>query len=333
MAQSPALPVVQVISLGGTIAAAGRAGGGVRPELTADDLVAAVPELGEVAAVRARSLRQLPSPDLGLADVAELAGVVDKCLADGACGVVVTQGTDTLEEVAYGLDCLLGAEEPVVVTGAMRHPGLAGADGPANLAAAVRVAAAPGSRGLGCLVVANDEVHAAAQVRKTHATSPATFRSPSTGPLGWLSEGRLHLAARPFRRLAPLPRPSTFPPVALVTVAMGDDGRLLGSLASLGYRGVVLEAMGGGHVPSAMVEPLAGLARSMPVVLASRTGAGAVLRETYAFPGSEEDLLGRGLISAGALDGLKARILLSILLGSGTSGAELASNFADRSVP
>jgi L-asparaginase len=116
-------------------------------------------------------------------------------------------------------------------------------------------------------------------------------------------------------------------PVALYTVGLGDDGRLLEKVEQLGYEGLVIEALGGGHVPSHMAEHLGSLATKMPVVLASRTGGGEVLRNTYGFPGSETDLLGRGLISAGMLDGPKARLYLSLLLRSGAEKQEMTLAF------
>ncbi len=127
--------------------------------------------------------------------------------------------------------------------------------------------------------------------------------------------------------------PEAIPPVALLKVALGDDGRLLPAITSVGYRGLIVEATGGGHVPGAMVEPLADLARQIPVVLTSRTGAGEVLRGTYGFPGSETDLLGRGLIHAGMLDGPKARILLALLLGSDAPRETIEAAFATIGVP
>ena len=323
-------PRVAVISLGGTIASSATPGvSGVTPRLDATDLVSGVGNVGEIASIDARAFRLVPSSDLSLSDVTALVGEIHARLDEGAQGVVVTQGTDTLEEVAFALDLLVGRDEPIVVTGAMRHASDAGADGPANLLDAIRVAASPAARGLGALVVFNGEIHAARYVRKTHATSTATFRSSSLGPLGWVSEGRVRLGFSLPRwpaLLVPVQPPA---PVALVAASLGDSLALLDHVRAAGYRGVVVEGLGGGHVPSRALERLEELAREMPVVLASRTGAGETLTGTYRFAGSEMDLLSRGLVGAGALDARKARILLSVLLGSTTSIDECRRVFVD----
>jgi len=315
------LPRVAVFSLGGTIASTAArdgASGGVTPQLGARELVDAVPQLEDVAHLETVAFRQTASGDLTFADLVALAAEVDRRFADGAVGVVVTQGTDTIEETSFALDLLVGGDRPVVVTGAMRNPTLAGPDGPANLLAAVQVAAAPEASGLGTLVVFNDEVHAARYVRKTHTSSPATFRSMTVGPLGWAVEGRPRIAFRvpPLVGLPAGPG-GDVPSVALLTSVLGDDARLVTQIEPLGYAGLVVEAFGGGHVPAHVVPALADLATRVPVVLASRTGGGEALRSTYGFPGSERDLLARGLVPAGFLDGRKARVLLSLLLAAG----------------
>ena len=202
-----------------------------------------------------------------------------------------------------------------MVTGAMRNPTLAGPDGPANLLAAVRVAASREAAGLGALVVFNDEIHAARFVRKTHTSSPATFHSPSAGPLAWIAEGRPRFTFRlPAHEGTPSSTGGEVPAVALLKVTLGDDSRLIEQIETLGYVGLVVEGFGGGRVPARVAPALGDLATRIPVVLASRTGSGEALHETYGFAGSEWDLLSRGLISADVLDGLKARILLSQLL-------------------
>ena len=324
-----ALPKVAVLSLGGTISSTQTEGGsGVTPTLTGEALVEDVPEISGIAEVRATSLRQVPGSEVSLEDLIELSGEIKNRIEEGAVGVVVTQGTDSIEETSFVLDLLVGGDAPVVVTGAMRHPSLPGADGPANLLAAVQVAASDVVRGAGAVVVLNEEIHAARFVQKTHTSNPATFRSPLAGPIGYVSEGNVRVVTRPAgRQHLDLPAQAQDYPVALYKVGLGDDGRLLAHVGSSGYEGLVIEAMGGSHVPSVMAEPLGSLAGEMPVVLASRTGGGEALRNTYGFTGSETDLLSRGLISAGMFDGLKARLYLSLLLRSGTPREGLPAAF------
>ncbi|RYF63531.1 MAG: asparaginase, partial [Comamonadaceae bacterium] len=164
-------PRVLVLTLGGTISMTPAAGGGLRPELSADALLQAVPGLAEVAEVAAESHLAKPGASLSFDDLAGTAARIRAAFGQGVEGVVVVQGTDTIEDTAFVLDLLAAGPGPVVVTGAMRPPGAAGADGPANLLAAVRVAASPEARGCGVLVVLNDELHAARLAQKTHTNA------------------------------------------------------------------------------------------------------------------------------------------------------------------
>jgi L-asparaginase len=325
---TPAHRVV-VFGLGGTIAMSTSDAGGVVPALSADQLVAAVPGLAESGiAVDVEDFRRVPGASLTFDDLTALSSAIDQKLAAGADGVVITQGTDTIEETAYLLDLTHTRSEPIVVTGAMRNPTLAGADGPANLLAAVQTAASPDARDLGTLVVFADEIHAAARVRKTHSTSGYTFVSTNGGPLGYVVEGEPRVLNRPSSRTT-VPAAAEFRPVevGLVTMVLGDTGTLLEAAADR-LDGLIVAGFGVGHVPNRVVDTLTQLAAQMPVVLASRTGAGSVLSRTYAFPGSESDLLNRGLISAGFLDPLKARILLHHLLATGHDLAGIRAVFA-----
>lgn len=320
---------IAVVSLGGTIASTSDDATmhGVTPQLSGDDLVAAAPVLRDIVDIETIEFRKVPSGDLTLSDMVELARGIEGLVASGVDGVVVTQGTDTMEETSFALDLLVGCSQPVVVTGAMRNPTTLGADGLANLVASVRVAASTHARDLGTLVVFNDEVHAARFIRKTHTSSTATFHSPNCGPLGWIIEDRVRVVAR-VSRLAPLARTlqGEVPAVALFTMSLGDDARLLARVREVGYAGVVIEGFGGGHVRAASVSVIEQLASSLPVVLASRTGSGELLESTYGFAGSERDVLSRGVLSAGPLDGRKARVLLSLVLATAQLD-EVASNF------
>ncbi|WKX71608.1 asparaginase [Streptomyces sp. XD-27] len=197
---------VALFTLGGTIAMAGverggqEAGGPVVARLTGADLTAGVPGLAELGTpLEVRDAHAVPGAGLTTEQVLTVVRDASRAVAEGATGVVVTQGTDTLEETAYLVDLVWPHEEPFVLTGAMRNPTLAGPDGPANLLAAARVAAAAEARGLGALVVFNDEIHAARWVRKTHSTSTATFASPNAGPIGHVIEGRVRVLVRPPR--------------------------------------------------------------------------------------------------------------------------------------
>ncbi len=318
-------PRILVLSLGGTITMTPGAGPGLNPTLGAAELVAAVPGLDAVAEVVAESPARVASPSL---TPEVLAACARRIAAFEGAGAVVVQGTDTIEESAFLLDLLHADDRPVVVTGAMRGAAAAGADGPANILAAVAVAADPAARGLGALAVLNDEVHAARFVRKGHTALPSAFASPNGGPVGVVAEGRLRLLSRVARGpLLPIPD-GALPQVALLGWGMGEDGRMLGALPSLGYRGAVLEGMGAGHVPAVAVDAVAALARSMPVVLASRCWAGPVFTATYGYPGAEMDLLGRGLIPAGLLPAAKARLLLALCLATGQDPAAAFSRVA-----
>ncbi|MCD0481755.1 asparaginase [Streptacidiphilus sp. ASG 303] len=322
---------VALFTLGGTIAMAGHAGGRVR-RLTGAQLTAAVPGLADLGAPPdVHDTRAVPSADLTFRQILDLVGEASRAVEAGAPGVVVTQGTDTLEETAFLADLVWPHAEPLVLTGAMRNPTLAGPDGPANLLAAARTALAPEARGLGALVVLNDEVHAARRVRKARSTGTAAFASPDTGPVGHVVEDRVRILARPPRR-APLPVPADpaaldAARVALYTAALDDDGALLADLPRT-HRGLVVAGFGAGHVPSALAPVLGALAERVPVVLTSRTGGGSVLRNTYGAVGSETDLRRRGLVDGGFLDPYKARVLLRLLLAAGADRAAVTEAFA-----
>lgn len=318
---------VALFTLGGTIAMAGGDGGAV-VRLSGRDLVAGLGRRG--VEVDVRDLRAVPGGDLSFLDILDVVDAADEAVAKGACGIVLTQGTDTLEETAFLIDALWARDAPFVITGAMRNPTLPGPDGPANVLAACVVAAAASARCRGALVVFNDEIHAARHVRKSHSMSTATFACPDLGPIGHVVEG----AAR-FLAELPRPRPVTgvsrtdlaTTRIALYTTTLDDDGVLLNGIADT-HHGLVVAAFGVGHVPGALAPVLGELVAAMPIVLTSRTGAGPVLADTYGAIGSERDLRRRGLIGGGFLHPYKARVLLRLLVAAGASRDEIADRFA-----
>jgi L-asparaginase len=321
-------PKVAVFSLGGTIAMSGDGTGGVVPALSGAQLLAAVPDLDRAGIeIEVHDVTNVPGASVAFEDVIAVSRAIRERIADGVDGAVVTQGTDTIEETSYLLDLLHDHEAPVIVTGAMRNPTLAGDDGPANLLAAVQTAASASARGLGCVVVFGDQIHAARYVRKAHSTSITAFASPSAGPVGQVVEGDPRVLTRPAGRFTvKAPAEPVTARVAVVPMSLDDDGQIVRALDGQ-VDGLVVAAFGAGHVPAALVGPLEALAARVPVVLASRTGAGPVLRRMYGFAGSESDLLDRGLIGAGFLDPYKSRVLLRLLLATGAGPGEITAAF------
>lgn len=294
------------------------AGKGVTPALGASSIAAALPGLEQLASVRAQTLAIKPSASLTFDDVIAVASCAREAVDGGAIGAVVTQGTDTLEETSYLLDLVWDRDAPLVVTGAMRSSAHPGADGPANLLGAVLAAISDECRELGCIVAMNDQIHAAREIQKRHSSSPAAFASPNAGPIGYVSERSVRIVAVPKAPRLLLPSvPSEVANVALVEIGFDDDGALLSHCANGHFDGVVVAALGVGHLPTIASARAIEAAARMPVILASRTGAGDVFSATYDFEGSESHLLASGLISAGSLAPRKARVLLTMLLRAG----------------
>jgi len=297
-------PKIHILALGGTIATRPDASGAMQMGLGADDLVAAVPLLAKVADVHAETVSRVGSHSLSFDQIHALAAKIRALKADG---VVVTQGTDTLEETSFLLDLLLDLNVPVIVTAAMRNPALTSPDGPGNLLAAVRVASDPWVRrhakALGVMVVMLDEVYAAADVLKVHGTRLNAFVSPQTGPLAALVEDRI----------VPLSLPARDAMVA----AHARLGTADGKAAPVALFWMSIDESAG----------LIGLAQAMPTVVASRTGGGPMLRQTYGGPSSEIALRKAGLIWGGRLHPLKARMLLETCLRAGLERAAITELF------
>jgi L-asparaginase len=313
-------PVI-VLAAGGTIAMAGD--GPVVPSLDAEGLVAAVPGLSVEAA---RTVSSAPGVGLSLADALEVARAACSEAAAGR-GVVVTHGTDTLEETAFLCDLLYDGEAPIVFTGAMRPASAPGADGPANLLDAAAAARSAAAGGLGVLVCFAGELHAARDVRKADSTSVAAFRSPRLGPLGHVLEDRVAIGRRVGRRRAIAPR-ALDAAVHIVPAALGADGSLVRAAVAAGADGLVAVVLGAGHTPPAFLSALEEAASQVPVVATVRPERGAILHATYGFEGSERDLRSGRALCAGALTPAAARMKLLACLGAVLAGEALAEAFA-----
>ena len=313
--QSPSLPRVHLIGTGGTIS------GGAAGPLDAEALRAALPGLAEVAEVTTEDFSRIGSSRMHPELQFRLAERVREVFAarPELSGVVVTHGTDSLEETAFLLDLVLPAGRPVVFAAAQRAPRHPDTDGPRNLLDAIRVAASERFRGFGVLVVLNGQVHAAREVEKTHSIALHAFASPASGPVGAVDEGRLLLFAEPRRRVF-LETPAVEPRVELARLTSGGGASGILAAAEGGARGLVVEVFGRGNVPPEADEAVdRALAAGAVVVFTTRTGAGRVVLSD-----AERE---RGIVSGGDVPGLKARMLLTAALGGGLSREEIAAAF------
>lgn len=306
--------------------------GGVIPSLTAQDLVKAIPSLDAIASIEASTLSSIPGASLVVSDLCRCLVWAQAQVAAGATGVVITQGTDTIEESSYFFDLYWDQEAPLVITGAMRHPESESPDGAGNLLAATIVAASPESRDRGVLVVMNNSIHSARWVQKCHSSGLSAFESKPFGAIGFVEEATPCYSAAPSKRVPhlSLPPDTNRPGVALVKVHIGEDGRLLRLAIDGGYRGAIIEAFGVGHVPAGFAKTTELLARRVPLVMTTTTGAGTTFQRTYGFEGSEIHLLQQGVIPAGWLCSRKARILLSELLSTSTDMHGIMNEFKVR---
>jgi L-asparaginase len=321
---------VSLATLGGTIAmTAPGPGEGAVPTQSAQDLVSALRLVDPQVDLAVTTLLSKPGASLRFDELLTVLVWAEAEVGEGAAGVVIVQGTDTLEESAYLLDLLWPRPEPCVLTGAMRTPDQQSADGPANLSAAVAVAASELARGVGAVVVVNDEIHAARRVRKRDTSGLGAFSSGYFGPLGRVVESSVTFGNH-IDRAPTIAAPTDVNVVVrLVEATLGDRADHLWELTrSSGLDGLVIAGFGAGHVSESVAAVLADVAACTPTVLCSRTGGGPVLQQTYGFPGSERDLIGHGLISGGWLDARKSRILLTLLLASGYGADEVIRAFA-----
>jgi L-asparaginase len=321
---------VAAIFTGGTIAMTDDpdAGGNV-PTLGPEGILARTPGLDAIAAVVPIDRGRTPASHFTFPALFDLATAIEAAAADPSVdGVVVVQGTDTLEETSFLLDLVLSTAKPVVLTGAMRSASEAGYDGPANLRDAVVAASSEALRGEGVLVVLAGAIHAADDVAKTHATSLTTFQSPNLGPLGRVEAGGVVLGRRRAgRRHVDTARAAER--VHLITATVAMDGELLDAAVSAGADGLVVAATGAGNTSLTLLESgERAMGRGIPIVLVTRCVGGRA-GTGYAFPGGGATWVRAGALLAGSLSGPKARIALAVGIGAGLDGAALAAMLAD----
>jgi L-asparaginase len=293
------------------------AAGGNVPAHGGEALVGFAPELARLGPYRIEDWARLPACHLDQDRLWALRERVRSVAESGEVrGIVVTHGTDILEETAYLIGRTLEPAVPVAITGAMRTSSDTGWDGPRNLVDAATVAAAPESRGAGAMVVFHGRVFAGVTAAKTHTTDPDAFSAPHAGPIGRVEAGRVLYEARPpsgARRLSPARLTAR---IALVPMVVGDDGSML-DLARARHDGVVIESFGSGNVPPGAVPAIGRwLDDGKPVVLASRCPYGAVV-PTYAFEGGGAQTTAMGAIPAGPRTPSQARMELTIALSAG----------------
>ncbi|HDN79772.1 MAG: asparaginase [Chloroflexi bacterium] len=312
---------IALVTTGGTIAMKEQeVGKGAVPTLTGADFLSRLPPGFPEIVVEEHC--NLPSSHFTLEILWGLRErVMNLAASPDIEGIVITHGTDTMEETAYLLDITIPTEKPIVLTGAMRTVGEPGYEGFANLVAALRTAASEEASGRGVMVVMNEEIHAARYVTKGHTLSTATFISPGWGPMGRVDGDRVVFAWRPSHKT--IPCNGLEEKVCLIKLGVGMGDEILRFALEQGARGVVLEGMGAGRVPHWWMPAIReAVGQGVAVVIASRCPAGRIY-DPYGYPGAYRDLRKAGVLFAEGLNGQKARIRLMVVLGMNPKGEEL----------
>ena len=325
------LPVVVVLATGGTIA--GAAASAVRAnytsgQVTVDDMISAVPGLTTLASIQGEQLANVGSQDMTFAIMIALAERINVLLAsDDIHGVVVTHGTDTMEETAYFLNLTVHSRKPVAMTGAMRPSTAISADGPLNLYNAVSVAADPDASGRGVMVVMNDRIHGAHSLSKTNTTSVETFLSPINGLIGTVNYGKSQYFRQPFRTHTfksefTLEGVDELPRVDIVYACADMPADLIDASVKNGAKGIVIAGDGNGNMNRPAIERASrAAARGVLIVRSSRVPTGKVGRNVEI----DDDRL--GFIASDELNPAKARILLMLALLKERTGEDIQQLF------
>jgi len=334
MTASPAFaqnkPMVYFIATGGTIAMKiDPVKNAPVPAISGEDLLATVPDIGKYASIQVNSLSNVPSDYMDQVRWVQLTRAVQDALdKPEVAGVIVSHGTDTLEETAFWLDLTVKSSKPVVLIGAQRNASVSDFDGPRNLLNAARIAVDSQSRDKGVMLAMNNQINSARYVTKTHTGNVETFNSGQFGIIGEVYPDRVMYAYTPVRRQHIEIGTGTMPQVDIVAMYGGADGAALRSAVDRGAKGVVVQALGMGNMNESMFEGVKyALSKQVPVVIATRVHNGRVLAN-YGFAGGGKTTFDAGAVMADDLSPAKARIMLMLLLQSGVSDkAQLQAAF------
>ena len=323
-------PTVQFIATGGTIAMKiDPVKNAPVPAISGDDLLATVPDVGKYAKIEVNNLSNVPSDYMDPTRWVQLTAAVQAALAkDGVAGVIVSHGTDTLEETAYWLDLTVQSPKPIVLIGAQRNASVSDFDGPRNLLNAVRIAVDPQSTNKGAMLAMNNQINAARYVTKTHTANVETFRSGEFGFLGEVYPDKVIYASNPVRRQHIAIQAQTMPDVEIFPMYGGANGQALRQAVDRGVKGIVIDALGMGNMNVPMLDAAKyAISKGVPAVITTRVHNGRVM-PSYGFEGGGKTSFDAGAVMAGDLKAPKARILLMLALQSGqTQRAQLQALF------
>lgn len=302
------------------------------PALEAKDIIGMITNMEKFSDLEVINYANIPSPHITPSMMMEIAMIVKENIdREDITGVIVTHGTDTLEETAYLLDLIIKTEKPIVVVGSMRNSSELGYDGSSNLSAALCTAISPKSRNKGVLVVMNNEVNAASEVTKTNTLSLDTFKSPDFGPLGIVDNDEV-LYYRDMISHEFIDTDNIEEKVALIKAVPGMESDIIDFYIDSNFKGIIVEAMGRGNIPPPMVPGIQrAIAKNIPVVMVSRCPTGRVL-DTYGYEGGGKHLRQLGVIFGGNFPGQKIRMKLMLALGLTKDMSEIRNIMEDNSL-
>ncbi|MGK0467594.1 asparaginase [Clostridium sp.] len=316
-----------IIFTGGTISMQKDEENAVVPAMSGQDILKLTPGMENIADIKFLDFGMMPGPHITPENMQELSILINNKLGiEDYDGVIVTHGTDSLEETAYFVDLTYNGTKPVIFVGSMKNSSESGWDGPSNLISAVHTAISDEAKDRGVMVVMSEEVHAASQVTKTNTHTLDTFKSLDCGPIGFIENKKVYFYYS-YTKKQYIPAKRIHSKIDIIKCACGMDERLLGLCVDSGTDGIIIEGMGRGNIPPKMVCGVEyALSKNIPVVLVSRCFMGRVL-DDYGYEGAGRELTEKGVILGGNLSGQKARIKLMLALGYTNDLAEIKEIF------